>query len=294
MKTLILSSILALFTIVLLQPAKAGTVLAEETVFSKALRRDLSYSVYLPDGYNIQGATFPVVYLLHGFGGNHLEWLSAGQIETVVDQLIDNGELSPMILIMPDAQNSWYVDSAKYGGPGNFESALILDLLPEIDRRYPTHAEPSGRMIGGISMGGYGALRLGLGHPELFSAIGALSPAIFDDQGISWRYSPISVDPETRFAWFGQTMGREFDMKVYVEKSPFSKLSNGLAKNPNMRFWLGVGDDDDFDLQAGTLEFYLRLREFGKRPELRVKNGPHQWVLYNQLIPDMLRFLSRP
>lgn len=294
MKTLILSSMIALFTNVLSHPADAGTVLAEETVFSKALRRDLPYSVYLPDGYEQQGATFPVLYLLHGFGGNHLEWLSAGQIETVLDQLIDNGMVSPMILIMPDAQNSWYVDSAKFGGPGNYESALIRDLLPEIDRRYPTRAEPSSRMIGGISMGGYGALRLGLGHPDLFSAVGALSPAIFDDQGISWRFSPASADPQTRLAWFGQTMGREFDTKVYVDQSPFSRISDGLAKNPEMRFWLGVGDDDDFNLQAGTLDFYLRLRELGQTPELRVNNGPHQWVLYNQLIPDMLMFLSRP
>jgi hypothetical protein len=86
-------------------------------------------------------------------------------------------------------------------------------------------------------------------------------------------------------------MGHNFDVSVYIKRSPFADLSHGLTLNPDLRFWLGVGDDDDFGLQHGTLDMYLRLRALGQSPELRVVNGPHQWVLYNQLVEDMLTYI---
>lgn len=292
MQILVASVTFALTLTLFSQLSRAGTVLDSETVFSEALGREMAVSIYLPDGHGQGDARYPVLYLLHGYGGNQLEWLTAGHAEVVVDQLIDHGTIPPVIVVMPDAQNSWYVDSAEFGGPGDYETAMIRDLVPEIDRRYRTRTDASGRMIAGVSMGGFGALRLGLKYPDQFSAIGALSPAIFDDQGSSWRHSPVYFDRETRLALFGQTMGRNFDASVYIDRSPFSELAHGLARNPILRFWLGVGDDDDFNLQDGTLDLYMRLRTLGLSPELRVSDGPHQWVLYNRLIPDLLAFLT--
>lgn len=104
----------------------------------------MAVSIYLPDGYDQDDTRYPVLYLLHGYGGNHLEWLTAGQVEVVIDRLIDHGTIPPVIVVMPDARNSWYVDSAEFGGLDDYETALIQNLISEVDRRYPIHPTASG------------------------------------------------------------------------------------------------------------------------------------------------------
>ena len=100
-----------------------------ERVASRALGRDLAYALYLPPGYGDGDRRYPVLYLLHGFNGNHLEWLHAGYLRETLDAMIADGRVEPMVAVMPEGENSWYVDSKSVGGPGDFETAITEDLV---------------------------------------------------------------------------------------------------------------------------------------------------------------------
>src|SRR5262249_19140584 len=140
-------------------------------------------NVYLPCGYSTGAGRYPVLYLLHGRGHTKEAWT---QVKSQLDQMIRDGDVPPLIAIMPDApwseRGSWYVDSACTGtaNPGRrVETAFPRDLVTAVDARYRTAAGRDARIIGGNSMGGAGALRFALAHQDLFGSALILSPAVY-------------------------------------------------------------------------------------------------------------------
>ena len=123
-----------------------------------------------------------MLYLLHGRGDSKSAWV---QMQGTLDELIANGDIPPTIAIMPDApwssRASYYVDSAYRGAdPGRpVETAFTQDLIAHVDSTYRTVASRNGRGVAGYSMGGYGAIRYSLAHPDLFGAAIVLSPAVY-------------------------------------------------------------------------------------------------------------------
>jgi enterochelin esterase family protein len=281
-------------TVLLLSPAAAagaGELRADLAMPSDALGQPLAYSVYLPDN-DEPDARFPVIYLLHGYGASQHEWPQAGRIAETLDRMIASGEIAPVIAVMPDAGKSWYVDSARFGGPGDYETAITRDLVAGIDAAYPTRAEAGARGIAGNSMGGHGALRLAFGHPDTFSAVAALSPAIWMPDGISWISGPIGETEDERRRWYPRTTGETFDMGTFKAQSPFAMLDDVAAMAVPPAVLLAVGDDDYWDLQDGTVEMYVELRRIGLEPELRVGDGGHDWAYWGAALPDVLRFFD--
>jgi enterochelin esterase-like enzyme len=143
--------------------------LSTYTAHCAALDDDIHYLAAVPEG----DGPFPVVYLLHGRGDSAESW------EPVLDEL---DALPPFVAILPDApwnnRGSYYVDSL-YESGRPVETAIVRDLVRHVDADHPTIADRSARTIAGYSMGGAGAVRLGLAHPELFAAVVALSPAVY-------------------------------------------------------------------------------------------------------------------
>ncbi len=271
-------------------PAAAGEVRENLMAPSSALGHDLPFSIYLPEEFQPDGARYPVVYLLHGYGGGQREWLAGGRIEATLDRLIQEDIIAPVIAIMPDAAKSWYVDSAQYGGPGDYETAIVRDLVRHVDQTFPT--DPEKRAIAGLSMGGFGALRLAFSYPESFSAVVALSPAIFKPDGVSAQAFPTGLLPGDLERWFPNTTGERFDRTVYEEQNPFSLIDDLAARDNPPPIMLTVGDDDFFKLYDGTLEFYLELRAQGLTPELRVADGGHDWDYWRRVTEDMILFVD--
>ncbi|MFS4518163.1 alpha/beta hydrolase, partial [Delftia tsuruhatensis] len=155
--------------------AQAGSIEAAEFK-SATLQRSWTYNVYLPTGYDAQSRLrYPVMYLLHGNDGQRNDWPVKGNLLRTVDQLIQNGEIPPAIIVMPDAGTTWYVDLKE-----PMETAFFQDLVPHVEKKYRTLTSRDGRVIGGLSMGGYGALRYVLKYPEKFQAAALLSPAIYN------------------------------------------------------------------------------------------------------------------
>jgi S-formylglutathione hydrolase FrmB len=135
--------------------------------------RTLKYNVALPKSYEAEPERrYPVLYLLHGFTSDYTAWafLGAGRAAAPYD----------LIVVMVDAGNSWYVNWGKSEGDAKnaWEDYLVKDLIGHVDATYRTVARREGRAINGLSMGGYGAMTVGLRHPELFASVGSHSGAI--------------------------------------------------------------------------------------------------------------------
>lgn len=138
-------------------------------VASKALGRTTTFRVYLPAGYARSQRRYPVLYLLHGAFGDFKNWDTLTRLRRHAAGL-------PWIIVMPDAGDSWYTNSATTPG-GRFEDYIAHDLISEVDARYRTVAGREGRAIAGLSMGGYGAMKFALRYPQLFSVAGSFSGA---------------------------------------------------------------------------------------------------------------------
>ena len=150
---------------------------------SKTVGTNRKALVYTPPGY-AKGKKFPVLYLLHGIGGDHLEWLKGGHPEVILDNLYANGEAEPMIVVMPNGR-AMKDDHAvgnimapdKVEAFATFEQDLLNDLIPYIEKNYPVKIDREHRAIAGLSMGGGQSLNFGLGNLDTFSYVGGFSSA---------------------------------------------------------------------------------------------------------------------
>lgn len=169
--------------------------LVEESVHGRSLEGNLagnaadrSVWVYLPPGYDTEPARrYPVVYLLSGIGDPNTVWVKAwddrnpgyGTIPELMDSGVAAGLLQPMIVIIPDAQTkfpgSFYTNSPVMG---RWEDFIAVDLVAEVDRRYRTIPRPEARGLAGHSMGGHGAIKIAMRHPEIFSVAYGMNPAV--------------------------------------------------------------------------------------------------------------------
>jgi endo-1,4-beta-xylanase len=136
----------------------------------------VSYLIYLPPDYDRDTTQrYPVVYWLHGGGGN-IE--KGGAFVELVDGVVRAGKVPAMIVVLVNGLKSMYVDSVD--GKQPVESVIIKDLIPHVDETYRTISTREGRGIEGFSMGGYGAAHLGFKYPELFGVVSNLSGALVD------------------------------------------------------------------------------------------------------------------
>ena len=139
--------------------------------------------VYLPPGYSAE-QKYPVLYLLHGIGGNEHEWTGYVKAHAILDNLIAAGQAVPMIVVMPngralpdDTPGENPFQPAKAVGFAKFERDLLDHLIPAIERKYAAHTDRGHRGLAGLSMGGGQTFNFGLGHLDTFAWIGAFSAA---------------------------------------------------------------------------------------------------------------------
>ncbi|HEV7655639.1 MAG TPA: alpha/beta hydrolase-fold protein [Mycobacteriales bacterium] len=137
--------------------------------------------VYLPPGYSSitnRNKRYPVIYLLHGYPGESVDWVRAGDMQPILDKLISDRLIQPMIAVAPDASGGFVHDSEmvnQVGGP-QLETYLTKTVPQTIDGKYRTIADRSARAIGGMSSGGYGALNLALRNQDIFSVSVSMMP----------------------------------------------------------------------------------------------------------------------
>lgn len=269
------------------QTPESSTVYESLKYYSEILGRDVSYSVYLPKDYEGSTMNFPVLYLLHGYSDDETGWIQFGQIQRIADRAIQNDEAAQMIVIMPDAEVTWYVNSAD--GNEAYEDFFIKELIPHVDKEFRTRTDRQFRAVAGLSMGGYGALVMGLRHPELFSSSGALSAGVFTDDEIlemeqnRWN-SSLGLP-------FGMDLSGEARLKGnYRQYAPQQMIDDYKEKNKTTRFYIDCGDDDFLIL--GNLALHAQMIKAEIPHEFRVRDGGHSWTYWRTALPEVFSFIS--
>ncbi|OAJ52522.1 esterase [Paraburkholderia ginsengiterrae] len=254
-------------------PALASSVF-NRSFYSEALGRDWAYTIYLPSGYRHDAGRLPVLYLLHGNNGDANDWISQGNLQATADALIDHKDMPPVVIVMPQGGTDWYVDRKE-----KMETAFFDDLLPEIEARYAVSTQRGGRMIGGVSMGGFGALRYAMTQPERFCGALLLSPAIYPNE-------PPRASAARRVGVFGE---REFDPRVWHELNYPAQWDRYMSRPYRLPVFIAAGDDD-LAIQADASSLYTHLRLAGNPAALRIIDGGHTWDVWSALLPAALKY----
>ena len=153
------------------------------TYASKTVGTKRRVLIYTPPGFS-KNKKYPVLYLLHGIGGDEKEWLTGGKPQIILDNLYAEGRLQPMIVVMPngramkdDRAIGNMFDSARVQAFATFEKDLLNDLIPFVEKSFPVLKDQEHRAIGGLSMGGGQSLNFGLGNLDKFAWVGGFSSA---------------------------------------------------------------------------------------------------------------------
>ena len=166
--------LLAVFLLVCASGLSARSRVVTESFPSEVLGRNVSVNVYLPDGYGeLAATTYPVLYLLHGLYGTHLNWVETGGLDLVLDELIGTGEAAKMVVIMPCAGDPdiHAVQNGYFNVPGTpYEDFFFGELMPAFEAKYRCGGSKGMRAISGLSMGGGGSVVYAQRHPDMFSS----------------------------------------------------------------------------------------------------------------------------
>jgi enterochelin esterase-like enzyme len=262
--------------------ARAESVLTHESLPSGQLGRAFPFMVYLPDGYSRSDLSYPVLYLLHGAGGDEMAWSTEGGIKATADRMIRNGDIPPTIIVMPGCRGCWWVDGAR----DKAETAFWNDLVPAIEHRYRAIVERNGRLVAGLSAGGFGAVRFGMRYPDRIVAVAALSPAVYAD--VPPDISSARVQPP-----FLKADG-SFDEAAWRARNYTSLIEGYLHQKRRVAFYLVSGDNDRFGIAFETMTLFKRLWPHQPQAsELRIVDGDHSWTIWSKSIENAMRYLYR-
>lgn len=262
-----------------------GTVIESLSVSSKILGHNIKYSVYLPYDYYSSNRSYPILYLLHGYTDHETSWIQFGEVNITADMLIENREASPMIIVMPDAGLTWYINN--YDGSVRYEDAFFSEFIPVIEKTYRIRAQKEFRAIGGLSMGGYGSLLYSFKHPDMFVACLPFSSGIRPDSLVikCQKMNELNLNE-----CYGSIDGEKLS-KTWEENSILELASNlPVSSLSSVSYYIDCGDKDDFVVGNSLLHFVLMDRKVAH--EFRIREGEHGWVYWRQSIADGLKFVS--
>lgn len=253
---------------------------------SRILGRRVGYCALLPPSYGTATARrYPVLYYLHGLGDNQQMFLRAGGLNLVQD-FWERGEIGEFLIVTPEGDNGFYINSRD--GRERYEDFFIREFMPFIEHRYRIAPGRKFRGIGGVSMGGYGALHLAFRHPELFGSVSAESAALFE------KLPAITVpDPQRRAARrvLGGAFGSPPDPAYWERESPLKLARTFRPAGLKIYFNCGTEDDYGFDAGARALDKILTSRHIPH--EFHLYPGGHNWTYFAEYLPASLQFHSR-
>lgn len=254
-------------------PVPHGTV-SRVWYDSPALGLERRMTVYTPAGYETGGKRYPVLYLLHGMGGDEEAWISLGRTAQILDNLIAQGKAKSMIVVMPNGNASQEAapgESSRGMVPptmqlpktmeGSYEQAFP-EIVKFIDKNYRTIKSKSGRAIAGLSMGGFHSLHISKQYPDMFNYVGLFSAAIMPNKEVS---SPIYENME-------------------------GKLKVQFDKNPAL-YWIAIGKTDF--LYKANEEYRKLLDKKGYKYTYYESDEGHIWKNWRIYLTEFVPMLFR-
>jgi enterochelin esterase family protein len=267
-------------------PARASAARHEERVATASLPAPVRVLVMTPPSYEAASARrFPVLYFLHDGGGDEEAFFREG-LADALDAEMRAGRLPEMLVVSPRGVGTWFVDAQ--GGGSRYATFLSRTLVPFVDTRYRTVPLRGSRLVAGISMGGYGALRWAFADPTLFCAAGGLSPAV---QQMCWpavQDMPFFIRPS-----LARTFGDDPVKNVLRQNDLYAMLLDDpllAARAPFL--YVRCGTEDKYRLGEIVSFFDRYLDAFAIPHSVVLETGVHDWPYWRRVFPEFVRTLS--
>jgi enterochelin esterase-like enzyme len=261
--------------------SQTGKVFDNLSFTSKILKSERKFAIYLPPDYESSVRSYPVLYLLHGAGDDQTGWVQFGEVLHIADKAIKEGNATPMIIVMPDANTGQrgYFNNIK--GDWLYEDFFFQELMPYVEKNYRIKGEKRFRAIAGLSMGGGGSFIYALRRPDLFSSACPLS---------AWIGFKDASEFKTRITDLKGISDKQIE--DYVARYNAISLVNNLPEDQKkaVRWYIDCGDDDF--LYEGNSLIHIAMKKQGIPHEFRIRDGAHTWTYWRESLPVVLSFIS--
>lgn len=258
---------------------------------SRLLHSSVRYCAYLPASYSSPDAKarkYPILYLFHGLGGTQQTMAFDGEW-TVLQDLRRQNKVGDFIVVSPEAWDTFYINSRDGSTP--YSNFLLREFIPFIERTYRVKGTRATRGVTGISMGGYGAMRLAFAHPELFGSVSSHSGAMVRDrpQNMSAFAAPGVLGADVLARTFGDPISKIF----WDLNSPYVLARKNAAELMNMKIYFDCGTEDEFGFYRGARELDETLNSLKIPHEFHLYPGGHDSVYFLAHRVESFQFHSR-
>lgn len=276
MKKLYFTFLLGLLFLNFANSQTKATVIID-SMYSQSLKSYSKFNVVLPPNYYTSDDRYTTIYLLHGYGGGYNDWVTKTNLAYYAKNC-------NFIIVTPDGQNSWYVNSTEKKN-SNYEDYIIKDLIPHISKNYRALDTRHGRVIAGLSMGGYGAIRLGIKYPGSFFYAAAFSGAFHVIERIrdGKENSTLVTDSKKIFGATETDLWKDGSTQTLLEKANINSLPY---------LYISCGKDDSQQLLESNRALVQTLQQKKILYEYHELPGAHNWVYWEKGVIDLLFQLS--
>jgi S-formylglutathione hydrolase FrmB len=240
------------------------------TIKSAILARPVRYCAFLPPSFDTDKTRqFPVLYYLHGLGDNEQSLLNSGGWD-VIEDMRRTGKVGDFIVLAPNGGHTFFMNSAD--GKIRYEDFLTKEFMPQMAKKYRVAPVRAKHGITGVSMGGFGALRLAFKYPQQFEAVSAQMPALIADIPPDF----VGGGPGSPASMLGDVFGNPIDVAYLQRNSVFHFAKNDPASElKSMKIYFNVGNNDDYGFEQGAQKLHRLLDSRGVPNEFHVYPGRH-------------------
>lgn len=241
--------------------------------YSESLGKEVNCAISLPASYETnRGKRYAVVYFLPGMFNSERDWESKG-MQGLLEQMRSRKEIGDFIVAIPYGGNSFYLN----GKDGTrYEDAIVKDFIKYVETTYRTIRKSEGRVIEGLSMGGFGALLIGFKHPELFAGVAAHSSAIFEEPPAP----PVGNERRGRYRYElgSKIFGAPADIEFFKANNPLYLAKANASRVKRLKVYIDIGEQDEYGFQPGNNLLSQVLKEAGIQHEYALVTGGHGWT----------------
>jgi S-formylglutathione hydrolase FrmB len=255
------------------------------SIESHMLHRALRYCVMLPSSYEKETKKYPVLYFLHGLGENEQALMRSGGWG-LIEELPREHKAGDFIMAAPEGRGTFFINSAD--GHNRYNDFLISEFLPFIETHYRIIRTRKSRGVTGLSMGGYGALRLAFAHPELFGSVSAQSAALITE-------TPAQLNADLKDAGplvglLGSVFGNPIDVAHWKQNNPFELARKNQIQIKTQAIYINCGDQDDYGFEVGATQLHKQLTAEGVHHEFHLYPGRHSADYFLSHLGETIEF----
>jgi S-formylglutathione hydrolase FrmB len=286
MRIRLLTAVVALLIAFAMAPAACAQGRAQCAAFpSTILNRPVRYCAYLPASFDTDKSRhYPVLYYLHGLGDNEQSLLNTGGWD-LIEELRRTGKIGEFIILAPGAGHTFFLDSAD--GKIRYEDFLLREFMPQMEKKYRAESTAAARGITGVSMGGFGALRMAFKYPQQFTAVSAQMPALIAEIPANFSMG----GPGSPASFMGDVFGNPFN-RAYFERNNvfYFARTTPAAQLKRLRIYFDVGNNDDYGFEQGGEKLHQLLDSRGIANEFHIYPGGHTPQYVMRHFGDVIQF----